>query len=332
MPILLAALALLAAVTFGILYVRGDRRRDLRRCPRCRYDMADVPAMTCPECGYAGAGNSAFHYTRRRRIFAACCAVCLLAAIGAFVGGAIRRGGIIPMLPHPVLAWLLERATPVPPTAPGGDVPAATLPNGVTAYFLPHDSPWKRLSWNQQYVYAIRAWGDLVASDDPAAFADMARIHAALAEMTTWRRYHDSTAFVDSWIVLNEYDRQAARMASKPPVIVPAPGGAVPLDRIALFMLAVLPPRNECEGVGLRGAAYTPAPQQYLAAMARCSKSAAQVFAMERLGPEPPVAEVDIDALLGDVEKNGVDQKARDAATTIRGWRKEYMNRFNTNR
>jgi hypothetical protein len=266
-----------------------------------------------------------FHFTRRKRRFAACSLACLLAAIGVFAGGAIRRGGIIPMLPHPVLAWLLERATPIPATRAGADVPTAILPNGTTAFFRDTDSPWKRLSWNQQYVHAIRAWGDLVASDDPKVFADTARVHAAAAGMNTWRQYHNSTAFIDSWIVMDEINRQSARIERKSALTVPlAAGATVPLNRAELFMMAFLPPRNECEGVGLRGAPYTPAPQLYLAAMATSPNSDLQVYAMQRLGPEPAGA-VDIDALLVRLETGGADQKARETAATIRAWRVGYM-------
>ena len=65
-------------------------------------------------------------------------------------------------------------------------------------------------------------------------------------------------------------------------VEIVAGGGTVPLKRMELFMMAFLPPRNECEGVGLRGAPYTPAPQLYLQAMASSAKPELQQFALKR--------------------------------------------------
>lgn len=329
MPILLAALALIVAVVHAVIYRRGDRRRDLRRCTKCRYDMGQVPGMTCPECGQTAPAEAKFHYTRRKRRFAGLAAFWLLVGVGIFIGGAVRHGGVVSMLPRPVLAWLLDQAVPAPAKAAGADIPGVVAGPRVP---LPNQSLWQRMSWQQGYLHAVRDWGALVATDDPVkVFADLPRMQAALVAMEQWRIIKGSTAWVDGWLVMDEIDRQRQRIENHPTrsVTFPVPGaagGAVTLDRNELLMLAFQPPRNQCEGIGLRGGAYIAAPQTYLEAMANCTTPTAQRYALERLGPEPTGA-VDIDALIVNVEKSAAAPEIRDIAGTIRLWRTGYMNR-----
>ena len=48
----------------------GDRGLGRRRCPRCWYDMAYSPGMTCAECGHTARKESEFARTRRRPFLA----------------------------------------------------------------------------------------------------------------------------------------------------------------------------------------------------------------------------------------------------------------------
>jgi len=48
-------LALLGAMVFLAWWgLYWDRARGRRRCPRCWYNLAYTPGMTCGECGYTG--------------------------------------------------------------------------------------------------------------------------------------------------------------------------------------------------------------------------------------------------------------------------------------
>ncbi|MFO0835594.1 MAG: hypothetical protein U0638_11535 [Phycisphaerales bacterium] len=46
-------------------WLRRARRPEVRRCPRCWYDMS-AGGMTCPECGRTARSERAMHYARRR--------------------------------------------------------------------------------------------------------------------------------------------------------------------------------------------------------------------------------------------------------------------------
>ncbi len=47
-----------------------DRANGRRRCPRCWYDMAYSPGMTCAECGFTARSEAQFGKTRRRYLLA----------------------------------------------------------------------------------------------------------------------------------------------------------------------------------------------------------------------------------------------------------------------
>jgi hypothetical protein len=50
-----------------ILSTVGDRARGRVRCPKCWYDMSDVPGLLCPECGRESKSRSQHTRTRRPR-------------------------------------------------------------------------------------------------------------------------------------------------------------------------------------------------------------------------------------------------------------------------
>ncbi|MDY7108594.1 MAG: hypothetical protein SYC29_08145, partial [Planctomycetota bacterium] len=84
----------------------SDRARGRRRCPRCWYDLAYTPGMTCNECGYTGRSEKDFARTRHRW------GIALLAVLGAaLVGGYIidraNMKGWMTYVPQTALIWLM---------------------------------------------------------------------------------------------------------------------------------------------------------------------------------------------------------------------------------
>ena len=68
---LMAAWALaLGGFTLLFWSLFRDRGRRKRRCPKCWYDMAGVPGLTCPECGRTSKEKHLHRSRRRRRILA----------------------------------------------------------------------------------------------------------------------------------------------------------------------------------------------------------------------------------------------------------------------
>jgi len=100
-------LALLGAMVFLAWWgLYWDRARGRRRCPRCWYNLAYTPGMTCGECGYTGRSEKDFARTRHRW------GITLLAMLGAaLIGGyGIDRAntqGWMSFGPTTVLIWLL---------------------------------------------------------------------------------------------------------------------------------------------------------------------------------------------------------------------------------
>lgn len=70
----------LVAIVLAAWALFADRARGRKRCPRCWYDMAGSPTLTCPECGKIAASEKKLLKTRRRWRFVAFAAVMLLIA------------------------------------------------------------------------------------------------------------------------------------------------------------------------------------------------------------------------------------------------------------
>lgn len=84
----------------------SDRANGRRRCPRCWYDLAYSPGMTCAECGYTGRTEADFQRTRRRYgQAAAAILVCVLVA--GVVHERVNRGGWTSTLPAGILISIL---------------------------------------------------------------------------------------------------------------------------------------------------------------------------------------------------------------------------------
>lgn len=85
----------------------SDRARGRKRCPKCWYDMAAVPTLTCPECGKDARKPERLLHTRRqwRMAFLGLA----LTALGStqFAEPWYRRGGWLPYIPTRVLIYAI---------------------------------------------------------------------------------------------------------------------------------------------------------------------------------------------------------------------------------
>lgn len=101
----------LAVLLGGLIFLAWwalfrDRARGRRRCPRCWYNMAHLPSMTCPECGYTAKSERSFGKTRRRKRMGVL-AILGCAAIGAFVIDRAMHRGWMSFLPARCLFWAM---------------------------------------------------------------------------------------------------------------------------------------------------------------------------------------------------------------------------------
>jgi hypothetical protein len=87
----------------------GDRGRGKRRCPKCWYDMAYSPGMTCPECGAIVQRESDFQRTRRRPgVAVMAIVICAVLIIG--VNEQMNDRGMLRHVPTAALIWTLPIA------------------------------------------------------------------------------------------------------------------------------------------------------------------------------------------------------------------------------
>jgi hypothetical protein len=84
----------------------ADRGHGKRRCPKCWYDMAYSPGMTCAECGRVVNREGDFQRTRRRPgIAAAAILICLVLVLG--VNDQMNDRGLLRHVPTAALIWIL---------------------------------------------------------------------------------------------------------------------------------------------------------------------------------------------------------------------------------
>lgn len=172
---------------------RGDGRTDLRRCPRCWYDMARLEGLRCPECGHEARNQEDLFRARPRRRLLRGASVALVVLIP------ISLWSLLPAhwtrkTPPIVLRGLLAMQGS-PPMGPAG-VPQ---PRGGTAY---PNHGWHNLVWAHDVgltidaclEHAITRHGKI--GDDE--FADLA---AKLSQLHEWYDRLQVMPEVDAWPV-----------------------------------------------------------------------------------------------------------------------------------
>lgn len=102
---IVAVLVILIYVAWWALFA-DKRNQSRRRCPRCWYDLAYSPGMTCGECGFTATREVQFHTVRHRyRIAAAAILGCV--GIAALVNEQVTQTGWASALPTRALIWLM---------------------------------------------------------------------------------------------------------------------------------------------------------------------------------------------------------------------------------
>lgn len=96
---------ILGALALGlfIYFLIGDRKRAQRRCPKCWYDLRDIPGLRCPECGKAARHEKKLHRTRRRKWLLAPVFVLTVASVWVGLQPKIREDGWVSIAPNTVL-------------------------------------------------------------------------------------------------------------------------------------------------------------------------------------------------------------------------------------
>ncbi len=104
-PVGIVSLLLAASGVLWIIQsVVGDRARGRVRCPKCWYDMSEVPTMMCPECGHESKSRS--QHTRTKRPRWAFIIAILSIVIGSY-GFSVNRRVIATDLFAAVPTWVL---------------------------------------------------------------------------------------------------------------------------------------------------------------------------------------------------------------------------------
>jgi hypothetical protein len=204
--IILWVFVVVAAITIKAWW--GDGRIDLRRCPRCWYDMSATDSKLCPECGHAARRESDLHQRRssKRVSRAGVVILCVLAVAGVVVA---MPGPWTNKVPRPIMRLLLSVAAspPAPPAAGPGlglPVPVAGLKSSPRA--------WDRLVWQHQASIAFRVWDDAVhATQGPITDAELARLVPLADEAHALFAESGGLNSIEAW----GYDREIERMAAR---------------------------------------------------------------------------------------------------------------------
>ncbi len=92
---------------WALFWDRAKRRGVMRRrCPKCWYDMAGTPGLTCPECGRAAKTERRLGKTRRRWITAILCGLIAIAGYLTTLAPVAYRDGWHRAVPTSVLVFL----------------------------------------------------------------------------------------------------------------------------------------------------------------------------------------------------------------------------------
>ncbi len=151
----------------------GDRRTDLRRCPKCWYDMPDSDSMKCPECGFTASSKLQFfqprRYTTTFRIAATSFAVVFGVCIWTLIPGRWTN-----KVPRPVLRLALTMVEPYSAADLSTPQPTLSLPNPA---FQTSSSSWERALWLHEANQCFRQWGEAVQSNTgPITDAELATL------------------------------------------------------------------------------------------------------------------------------------------------------------
>ncbi|MBS0196004.1 MAG: hypothetical protein JSR77_04530 [Planctomycetes bacterium] len=167
-PLAFILIGLLASATVTLVAWRGDRRRDLRRCAKCAYDLTAVAGRVCPECGHAAAAESELFRSRRHhRSFLAGLVATIGLAFAAMFN--LSQGSWAQRVPRPVMAVLLNFFGA--PPASGGTLPAPD------PKLKSSSKSWDRLVWAHQAAVGLDAWAKAVlASRGPISDAELAQL------------------------------------------------------------------------------------------------------------------------------------------------------------
>lgn len=146
----LAWILLSAAGILLIWALLCDRRRRMRRCPRCWYDMSGTPGLRCSECGREVRSERRLHRTRRRWRWTIPAAILLLLSYLTHNLPRFQARGWVALVPSTYLvyfapvqaapqtgntAWSSVLSWPTTPPTPA--TPAKSNPLA--------DETWKRL-------------------------------------------------------------------------------------------------------------------------------------------------------------------------------------------
>lgn len=165
------AFLILAIITIKAWW--GDGRTDLRRCPRCWYDLSSTALKQCSECGHEARSESELFQRRGSRRITRIGLIGMGAIIIAIIVN-LTPGPWTVKTPRPLMKLLLAVAAtdPAPPSGGPGSglpVPDATLKSSKSA--------WDRLVWQHQTSIAFQAWADaLQGSTGPITDAELTRL------------------------------------------------------------------------------------------------------------------------------------------------------------
>jgi hypothetical protein len=81
----------------------GERSRGRRRCFVCRYDMAGIATMLCPECGWQAASVRDLYRPRRRKRWAMAAVLGMLSSLLVWGFPRYQQGGVPALVPSAVL-------------------------------------------------------------------------------------------------------------------------------------------------------------------------------------------------------------------------------------
>src|SRR5688572_22211642 len=171
-----AATALLAAMLLA-WFLRGDRSRGRRRCPKCWYAMEGAPTLTCPECGHDARRERRLLVTRRR----------WRSAFAGFIFTMIAAGlGSAPIIRHSawresVPDWVLVTIWPVSPDAwIAAKVDVLGAPSGMLAELVTRIekdelSDWSAAWWTDRLKKALKRRDRLDIQDLEATIEKLRR-------------------------------------------------------------------------------------------------------------------------------------------------------------